>query len=158
MSNENLTGRIVNTNNHQDFITYADMLDGDKHTYNDNMLNPPPSSQTRPVSISYELAIAKIPKTPKKRSRNEVTNTRKENRSQQTELTELSKSTFLERLEASNKLIKTEIMNSIKTEIKLVNDETLKKVEEIIMTFQSFMLKHQSNTTQSSIINESNHQ
>ena len=49
-------------------------------------------------------------------------------------------------------------MNSIKTEIKLVNDETLKKVEEMFMTFQSFMLKHQSNTTQSSIINESNHQ
>ena len=127
MSNENPPERIVSMNNHQDFITYAEMLKGDKHTYNDNMINPPPSSQKRPVSISYELAIAEIPKTPKKKSRNEVTNTRKENGSQQTELTELSKSTFLERLEASNKLIKTEIMNSIKTEIKLANDETLRK-------------------------------
>ena len=126
MSNENMPRRIVSTNNHQDFITYADMLKGDKQTYNDNMINPPPSSQKRPVSISYELAIAEITKTLKKKIRNEVTNTRKENGSQQTDLTELSESTFLERLEANNKLIKTEIMNLIKTEIKLVNDKTLK--------------------------------
>ena len=30
MSNENQPGRIVSTNNHQDFITYADTLKGDK--------------------------------------------------------------------------------------------------------------------------------
>ena len=68
MSNENPPGRIVSTNNHQDFVTYADMLKGDKQTYNENMMNPQPSSQKHPVSITYELVIAKIPKTLKKRA------------------------------------------------------------------------------------------
>ena len=76
MSNENPPGRIVSTNNHQDFIRYTDMLKGDKQTYNDNMMNPPPSSQKRPVSISYELANVEIPEIPKKKSRNDVTNAR----------------------------------------------------------------------------------
>ena len=67
MSNENSPGRIVSTNNHQDFITYADMLKGDTQTYNDNMMNPLPSSQKRPVSISYELANVEILKTKKKK-------------------------------------------------------------------------------------------
>ena len=82
MSNENPPGRIVSTNNYQYFITYADMLKGDKQTYNDNMMNPSPSSQKRPVSISYDLAIVEIAKPPKKKCKIEVTNTRKENRSQ----------------------------------------------------------------------------
>ena len=106
MSNKNPPGRIVSTNNHQDFITYADMLKRDKKTYNDNMMNPPPPSQKRPISISYELAIVETPKTPKKKSHNEVPPTRKENRSLQTALTEMSESTFLERLEANDTMIK----------------------------------------------------
>ena len=65
MSNENPPGRIVSTNNHQDLITYADILKGDTQTYTDNMMNPPPSSQKRPVSISYELTNVEIPQTPK---------------------------------------------------------------------------------------------
>ena len=68
---------------------------------------------------------------------------KKDNGSQQTDLTEMSESTFLERLEANNKMIKKDITNSIKTEIKLANNETLKKSEEMFMTFQSFLLKHQ---------------
>ena len=36
-------------------------------------------------------------------------------------------------------MIKQDIMNSIKTKIKLAYDETLKKVKEIIMTFQLFL-------------------
>ena len=64
MSNENPPGRIVSTNNHQDFIIYDDMLKGDKQTYNDNMMNLPPPSQKRPVSIYYELANVEIPKIP----------------------------------------------------------------------------------------------
>ena len=77
MSNENPPGRIVSTNNHQDFITYTDMLKGDKQKYNDNMTNPPPPSQKRPVYISHELAIVETPKTPKKKRGNEVTNIKK---------------------------------------------------------------------------------
>ena len=51
------------------------------------MMNPPPSSQKRLVFfISYELVIVEIPKTPKKKGRTEVTTTRKENGSQQTDL------------------------------------------------------------------------
>ena len=42
-----------------------------------------------------------------------------------------------------NIMIKKDITNSIKTEIKLANNETLKKSEEMFMTFQSFLLKHQ---------------
>ena len=106
ISNENPPGRIVSTNNHQDFITYADMLKRDKKTYNDNMMNPPPPSQKRPISISYELAIVETPKTPKKKNRNEVPPTRKENRSIQSNLMDISESTFLERLEAINTMIK----------------------------------------------------
>ena len=68
---------------------------------------------------------------------------KKDNGSQQTDLTEMSESTFLERLEANNKMINKDITNSIKTEIKLANNETLKKSEEMFMTFQSFLLKHQ---------------
>ena len=70
----------------------------------------------------------------------------------------MSESTFLERLEANNKMIKKDITNSIKTKIKLANNETLKKSEEMFMTFQSFLLKHQSNADQSSLNNEPNHQ
>ena len=55
-------------------------------------------------------------------------------------------------------MIKKEILNSIKTEIKLANDETLKKVEEMFLTFQTFIFKNQSNTTQSSITHKPNHQ
>ena len=55
-------------------------------------------------------------------------------------------------------MIKKEILNSIKTEIKIANDETLKKVEEIFLTFQTFILKNQSNTTQSSITHKPHHQ
>ena len=55
-------------------------------------------------------------------------------------------------------MIKKDIINSIKTEIKLANDETLKKVEEMFMTFQSFLLKYQSNKNQSSINNAPNYQ
>ena len=47
----------------------------------------------------------------------------------------MSESTFLERLQVNNKMIKKDIINSIKTEINLANDETLKKVEEMFMTF-----------------------
>ena len=68
---------------------------------------------------------------------------KKDNGSQQTDLTEMSESTFLERLEANNKMIKKDITNSIITAIKLANNETLKKSEEMFMTFQSFLLKHQ---------------
>ena len=70
----------------------------------------------------------------------------------------MSESTFLERLQVNNKMIKKDIINSIKTEINLANDETLKKVEEMFMTFQSFLLKHQPNADQSSLNNEPNHQ
>ena len=68
MSNENPPGRIVSTNNHQDYITYADMLKGDTKIYTDTMMNPPPSSQKRPVSISYELTNVESPQTPQKRA------------------------------------------------------------------------------------------
>ena len=70
---------------------------------------------------------------------------------------ELSKSTFLERLEARNKLIKKDVTNSIKTEIKIANDETLRKVEEMFMNFQSFLFKIQSNAIQTPATNEPNH-
>ena len=70
----------------------------------------------------------------------------------------MSESTFLERLEMNNKMIKKDITNSIKTEIKLANNKTLKKGEEMFMTFQSFLLKHQSNANQSLLNIEPNHQ
>ena len=53
MLNEKPPWKIVSTNNHQNFITYADILKGDKGIYNDNMMNSPLSSQKHPVSISY---------------------------------------------------------------------------------------------------------
>ena len=49
-------------------------------------------------------------------------------------------------------------MKSIKTEIKLANDETLKKVEETFMTFKSFLLKKQSNANQPPTTNAPTHQ
>ena len=55
-------------------------------------------------------------------------------------------------------MIKKDIMKSIKTEIKLTNDETLKRVEEMIITFQTFILNNQSNTPQSSITHKPNNQ
>ena len=82
MSNKNPPGRIVSTNNRQDFITYGDMLKEAKEKYNKNMTTPLTSSQKCSVSISYELAIVETPKTPKKQIRSEETNTRKKNGSQ----------------------------------------------------------------------------
>ena len=38
-------------------------------------------------------------------------------------------------------MIKKEILNSIKTEIKIANDETLKKVEENISNFPDVYIK-----------------
>ena len=68
MTNENPPGRIVSTNNHQDFITYTYMLKENKERCDENMTNPLPSSQKHLVSISYDLAIVATPKTPKKNS------------------------------------------------------------------------------------------
>ena len=45
MSNKNLPWEVLSTNNHQDFITYADMLKGDKEKYNDNKTNLLPTSK-----------------------------------------------------------------------------------------------------------------
>ena len=70
----------------------------------------------------------------------------------------MSKFTFIEILEANNKMIKKDIMKSIKTEMKLANDEPSKKVEKMCMTFQSFMSKNQSNANQSSLNKVPNHQ
>ena len=75
LSKENTPSRILRINNHQDFITYTNILTGNKETYNDNMMNPPPSSQKHAVSISYDLVINNILK---KESRNEESNTRKD--------------------------------------------------------------------------------
>ena len=55
-------------------------------------------------------------------------------------------------------MIKKDIMDSIKTEIKLANDETLKRVEEMFITFQTFILQNQSNSPHSSTTHQSNHQ
>jgi len=41
--------------------------------------------------------------------------------------------------------------------IKIANEEILKKIEEIFMTFQSFMLKSQTNKNQTTTTNELNH-
>ena len=70
----------------------------------------------------------------------------------------MSESTFLDRLEANNKIIKKDIMDSIKSDIKLANDETLKRVEEMFITFQTFILKNQSNSPHSPTTHQSNHQ
>ena len=154
LSKENTPSRILRINNHQDFITYTNILTGNKETYNDNMTNPPPSSQKHAVSISYDLVINKILK---KESRNEESNTRKECFSQQTDLTELTGSTFLESLEANNKLIqKNDELDQNRN--KIAKDEILKKVGEMFTSFQSFILKAQRNTNQRTITNEPNYQ
>ena len=38
---ERLPGRIFNTQNHQEFIAYANMLKGDEKEYNETMTGPP---------------------------------------------------------------------------------------------------------------------
>ena len=48
MSNKNFPWEILSTNNHQNFITYSDMLKGDKEKYNDNMTNPSQTSKKPP--------------------------------------------------------------------------------------------------------------
>ena len=76
---------------------------------------------------------------------------------QQTDLTELTGSTFLESLEANNKLIqKNDELDQNRN--KIAKDEILKKVGEMFTSFQSFVLKAQRNTNQRTITNEPNYQ
>ena len=42
---ERLPERVSNKQNHQDLMSYADMLKGDKKEYNDTMIGSPASSQ-----------------------------------------------------------------------------------------------------------------
>ena len=52
---ENSLGRTSKVNTHADFISYAAMLQGDTHKYNETMTGPPQSAQKSPVTISYDL-------------------------------------------------------------------------------------------------------
>ena len=88
--------------------------------------------------------------TPKK-NRGKTTSPPNNFDSHNTEVTDFSSTTFLERLETNNKKVKKEIMISLKQEIRLVNQEVLQKVEEMFTTFQTFMLNTQARTNQEEI-------
>ena len=54
-------GRTSRVNTHVDFISYATMLQGDTHEYNEAMTGPHQSSQKRSVTISYDLTDETTP-------------------------------------------------------------------------------------------------
>ena len=81
------------------------------------MIGPLPSSQKRHVTISYDLTNV-TPHTPKK-SRGNATSTPNDSDSRNTQVTDFSSTTFLERLEANNKKVRKEIMLSLNQEIRL---------------------------------------
>ena len=56
--------------------------------------------------------------------------------SQVTDIMDMSATTFTERLEANNKRVQNGITPSVKSEIKYVNMEVLKKVEDIFTIFK----------------------
>ena len=122
------------------------MLQGDTLKYNEAMTGPPPSSNKRPVTISYDLTD-NTPPTPKK-SRGKTPPTQNDSDSHHTEVTDFSSTTFLERLEVNNKKVRKEIMTEMKQEIRQANQEILQKVEEMFTTFQSFMLNTQARVNQ----------
>ena len=80
------------------------MLQGDTLNYNEAMTGPLPSSNKRPVTISYDLTD-NTPPTPKK-IRGKTPPTQNDSDSHNTEVTDFSSTTFLERLEANNKKVK----------------------------------------------------
>ena len=143
---ENPPGRTSKAHTHADYISYADMLQGDTLKYNEAMTGPPPSSNKRPATISYDLTD-NTPPTPKK-SRGKTPPTQNDSDSHHTEVTDFSSTTFLERLEANNKKVRKEIMIEMKQEIRQANQEILQKVEEMFTTFQTFMLNTQARANQ----------
>ena len=147
---ENPPGRTSKVHTHADFISYAAMLQGYTLKYNEAMTDPPQSSNKRPFTISYDLTDA-TPPIPKK-SQGKTQPTQNDSDSHNTEVTDFSSTTFLERLEANNKKVKKEIMLSLKQEIRQANQKVLQKVEEMFTTFQTFMLNTQARTNQDELL------
>ena len=90
---EHSPSRTSKVNTHANFISYAAMLQGNTHKYNEAMIGSPQSSQKRPVTISYDITDA-TPPTPKK-IRGKMTSIPNDSDSHNAEVTDYSSTTFL---------------------------------------------------------------
>ena len=112
-----------------------DIPKGDEKEYDETMTGPP-ISKKRPNDLTTETTPSHQVKK-KSGSDKENQTTKTSESSQVTDITDMSATTFNERLEANNKQVRNGITPSIKSEIKHANMEVLKKVEETFTIFKN---------------------